>query len=104
MSVKITKLTRDNVRALRECLSPEDAAKVTLTATTAAFNMSAAEAVSLVRRVQGQQQDHTGHPYASLHAVVRKLGAAERPAPGTRVAGPGEHKALRDLLTFDQPS
>jgi len=76
--VKLVKLTKDNVRALKETMSSEQADKVRMTATTAVFELSAEEAMIMVCYLQSQAaHDHgaMGHPYKSLTAVRRKLEA-----------------------------
>lgn len=105
--VKITKLTKDNVRALKETMSNEQAAQVRMTATTAVFEMSAKDAAIMVSYLQSQAaHDHgaTGHPYKSLTAVRRKLEALEASeasaAPSTPSLPPSP-KALADLLRLD---
>jgi pyruvate kinase len=80
-SLKIKGLTRLNVAALTETLDPADA--VTLTATTATFNMPPADAVQLMNALMVrviEKHGSRGHPYQSLHAVLRK---AQREAFGS---------------------
>jgi pyruvate kinase len=80
-SLKITGLTRMNVAALTETLDPDDA--VTLTATTATFNMPPADAVQFMHALMVrviEKHGSRGHPYQSLHAVLRK---AQREAFGS---------------------
>ena len=99
MTIKITKLTGFNVRALNECLTEEEMGDVIVTKTTATFNMSAQEAIDLVEAAQSRVPTRQGHPYQSLHAVLNKLKnpAAPKPAPK-----PGKGpKVLRDLLKLD---
>lgn len=79
MSTKITGLSGFNVRALQETLTAEEAERVTLGKTTAEFDMDARAAVGLVLEAQvraGEKHGTRGHPYASLHAVLRKLRSA----------------------------
>lgn len=71
MTVKITGLSKLNVRALRETLTDAD---VQLTATTATFPGTAAGALEMVTYVISRLPGHA-HPKASLHAVARKLQA-----------------------------
>lgn len=71
---KITGLTYSNVQALNE-LADELPTLVTVTATTATFTDAGAGAHdvgALIGRLPGR-----GHPKASLHAVRRKLAAAD---------------------------
>lgn len=99
--VRLTKLTKDNVRALTETMSSEQADQVRLTATTAIFQMSAGETVMMVCYLQSQAaQDHgaMGHPYKSLTAVRRKLEALEA-ADAPLVEKPPQ--ALAELLRLD---
>lgn len=73
MTTKITKLTALNIRALAETLPSY---LVTLGKTTATFNTDATEALRVVYRAQvyaGARYGHSGHPYRSLSAVIRKL-------------------------------
>ncbi len=75
---KITKLTGLQVDALKAALTGEDKYRVTVTATTAEFSMPAPRALDMVRKAQeraGQEHGRTGHPYASLHGVLRKISA-----------------------------
>lgn len=108
--VKLTKLTNDNVRALRETMSSEQAAKVRLTATTAVFEMSATEAAIMVSYLQSQAaQDHgaMGHPYKSLTAVRRKLEALEASETSATASAPPSSptqkapQVLAELLRLD---
>lgn len=81
MPLKIKGLTRMNIAALSETLDPADA--VTLTATTATFNMPPADAVQFMHALMVQvveKHGSRGHPYQSLHAVLRK---AQRGAFGS---------------------
>lgn len=104
MSVKITNLTALNVRALDQCLTEQEKAKVTLGKTIAVFEMSKADAVTLVITVRNRQGSRTGHPYQSLHAVLRKVQAFEPTEKATPEPAPAKSKgpkALRDLLRLD---
>jgi hypothetical protein len=71
--VKIIRLTPSNLSALVGIDIRDD---VHLGHTTATFDMTAAEALRLVEQYQsdlGAEYGTTGHPYKSLHAVIRKL-------------------------------
>jgi hypothetical protein len=71
-SVTIRRLTPANIAAL-EYLNRND---VHLGSTTATFDMTVTQAISLVEKHQsnlGAKHGITGHPYKSLHAVIRKL-------------------------------
>lgn len=90
---KLTRLTSLNTAALRETLTDTEQRGVTIGASVATFEMSAADAWSLVRAAQ-QRALHAhggqGHPVQSLHAVVRKLAhAAATAAEATTDAGQG---------------
>jgi len=76
MATKITGLTALNVRAIREVfpLYVQDG-EITTTASTATFNMPAAEAAGLVAQAISRLPGRS-HPKASLHAVSRKLARA----------------------------
>lgn len=80
MSIKIVKLTPSNIGALTTMLghlSPDTAATVTLTKTTATFDVpNAVQALDIVTDMQARAVARfgaTGHPNASLHAVRRKV-------------------------------
>lgn len=75
MPTKVTQLTGMNVRALREMLTEEEKNDVTLTATTATFDMDAQTAVTLLNslRQRASRLGTRGHPYQSLAAVRSKL-------------------------------
>lgn len=78
--VKITRLTEMNVSALRETLTAEDLEFVTLGATVATFHTTPEEALRVVGDAQtraGAERGTRGHPYQSLHAVIRKLTTAQ---------------------------
>lgn len=80
MSVKITTLTASNVEALRDALTDEERERVSVTSTTATFDMPATDALRLVNTIMarvGQQHGTTHHPYKSFHAIVRKLRALD---------------------------
>lgn len=80
MTVKINRLTYPNVEALRMTLTDEEqAGTVTVTATTATFHMGPTEAVRLVQELQQRAAQHgrRQHPYTALHAVLRKVQAAQ---------------------------
>lgn len=98
--IKITNLTTLNVRALDECLTDEEKADVSTTATTATFDMSAEEAVALIAAVQGRIAVKRGHPYQSLAAVARKLNAPATPPRPARGSSNGP-AALRAVLRLD---
>lgn len=76
--LKLSKLTHDNVAALRETLTAEELATVTLGKTYAVFGTDAAAARRMVEQAK-QRATATGgarnHPAASLSAVLRKLDA-----------------------------
>lgn len=78
MTVKITKLTAMNVEALN-LMAPKVTGLVEVTKTTATFiGVTAYEALRMVAQMQDLAADtygKTGAPYASLHAVVRKVNA-----------------------------
>jgi hypothetical protein len=80
-TTKITGLTAMNASALRQTTADTDA--VTVTNTTVTFHMPPAEAVrfmaALMQRVAAEHGARM-HPYASLHAVVRKVQAAAEAA------------------------
>ncbi|SEP54051.1 MULTISPECIES: hypothetical protein [Amycolatopsis] len=107
--VKLTKLTKGNIAALKETMTSKQAATVRLTATTAVFEMSPLEALMLVCSLQSQAaQDHgsMGHPYKSLSAVRRKLDALHTAANAeTLTAAPRPVQkpplALAELLRID---
>lgn len=75
MSTKVTQLTESNVRALTEMLTGDERQQVTLTATTALFDMDPPAAVRLLDKLRGRASAHgmRGHPYQSLAAVRSKL-------------------------------
>jgi hypothetical protein len=73
MSVKVSRLTPANIRALRD-IGAEDHG-VQIAETYAVFTGSAADALAWVQHEMLELDNRTGHPYASLHAVVRKLSA-----------------------------
>lgn len=107
---KLTKLTKDNIRALKETMSSEQAAQVRLTATTAVFEMSAKDAAIMISYLQSQAaHDHgaMGHPYKSLTAVRRKLEALEASeasaTPSMPYPPPAQKapKVLAELLHLD---
>lgn len=79
MTVKITKLTAMNVEALN-LMAPKVTGLVEVTKTTATFiGVTAYEALRMVAQMQDLAADtygKTGGPYASLHAVMRKVNAA----------------------------
>lgn len=77
--IKIVKLTRPNVDALKTAFAGND--KVTITNTTAAFNMPASEALALVETVMNGIG--RGPIRQSLWAVRRKLSKAELQARNT---------------------
>jgi hypothetical protein len=75
--IKITGLSALNTRALTEMLDGQpEAPLVDITTSAASFDMSMAEAMSVVERAKNRAQaahGAVGHPYASLHTVTRKL-------------------------------
>lgn len=73
MSVKVSRLTPANIRALRDIGAEEHG--VQIAETYAVFTGSAADALKWVQDEMAELDNRTGHPYASLHAVVRKLSA-----------------------------
>jgi hypothetical protein len=81
-TTKLKRLTALQSDALTSLLRDEiEAGTVVVTASTATFAMSTAEAVSLVcaaRATAGEKHGRRGHPYQSLHAVVIKLSAAAK--------------------------
>jgi SepF-like predicted cell division protein (DUF552 family) len=104
MNVKITKLTPLNVEALNE-MAPRVTGLVEVTKTTATFvGVTAGEALRMVQRMQDVAADtygKTGGPYASLHAVVRKvnaLAAAEIREAQARSEARAEADAASDPL------
>ena len=73
-TVTIRQLTPSNVQALFALADARG--DVHVSATTATFDMTPAEAVTMVENYQsglGAKHGTTGHPYKSLHAVIRKL-------------------------------
>lgn len=85
MDTKITDLTALSVRALLEAIEvPSDA--VTVTLTTATFHMPPADAAAYMEALMAtvaDQHGRRGHPYASLHSVLRKVKAAAEPTEET---------------------
>jgi len=80
MTVKLSRLTPHNVRALRETCSDLCS---TITSTSATFHGDADQALTaLRRRVRELKETHgaSGHPVASLHAPLRKLDVLSREA------------------------
>lgn len=79
MITQISGLTGDQPDALRRALADEvTAGTVVVIGSTAKFHMSAAQAVTLVRRAQGligDKEGRRGGMYATLHAPLRKLSA-----------------------------
>jgi hypothetical protein len=77
VSTKITKLTEANIQALNLVIGND--ALVQLTATTATFVDEGTELIEwwsgIMSRVAAKHGRH-GHPYASLHAVTRKVNKA----------------------------
>jgi len=74
--IKITRLTDNNIWALKETLTPDELRSVTLGRTTAEFDMLGTDALNMVQQAQGRAgaaYGTRGHPYQSLHAVIRKL-------------------------------
>jgi hypothetical protein len=71
--ITIRRLTPANISALMLLPDRDD---VRLGSTTATFDMTVSQAISLVEQHQsnlGASHGTAGHPYKSLHAVIRKL-------------------------------
>lgn len=107
MSVKIVKLTAPNVQALTEMIEVTKTTKVTLTKTTATFDvLTAVQALDIVTEFQREAVARfgaTGHPNAFLHAVRRKveaLAAAEVEAEEFTRAESAKVEAIRDAGTL----
>jgi len=105
MTVKIVKLTVPNVQALTEMIEATKTTKVTLTKTTATFDVpNAVQALDIVTEFQREAVARfgaTGHPNASLHAVRRKveaLAAEELNAAVARSEARAEADAATDPL------
>jgi hypothetical protein len=78
MSTKLTRLTRANTLALAMAVEPHCPGLV-VGATTAEFPGTATESLTVVRDVMAHYRgSRVGGNYQALHAVVRKLTAAER--------------------------
>ena len=77
MNAKVTTLTGSNIAALEQA-QREVGLEVTLTATTATFPGTPAEAykaVDVAGGTLGNKYGRRGHPVQSIHAVLRKLKA-----------------------------
>jgi hypothetical protein len=76
--IKVSQITGNNVDALRKAMEADPRLTVTLTATTATFPGTAAEALkdlAAAREILAKEYGTRGHPVASLPAVRRKLEA-----------------------------
>lgn len=87
MQTKITGLTALNVQALEQIQGAVPVAgNLTLTATTATWDVPATTALDDVTRAMARLASRKGHPYHSLHAVRRKLARAAEQQGATEAA------------------
>lgn len=80
MSIRVTGLTRLAVTSLAGCLTPQEAACVSTTLTTATFNLlTTTHAVRLVLQAQARHPDRGSAAYHSMDSIVTKLRALALP-------------------------
>lgn len=73
MSTKVSKLTQANILALRDVDAETEG--VQIAETYAIFPGDASHSLDWLQEKMEELDNRTAHPYASLHAVVRKLSA-----------------------------